>query len=153
MLLLHDQMEQLLCALDIQQLVIANHRLRWLPAVTENVEVLVEEITLSEAERLPIARAAAAILGLAEDSSLASLADAAGEPYRASWRRTRLQLIALQQEIDVITSTSRELTLNGTAAARDVITTLGGAAEPTSYSASGRTETVRPAAHRFNRTA
>lgn len=153
MLLLHDQMEQLVCALDIQQLVLMHSRLRWLPVVTENVAVLVEEIKLSEADRIPIAAAAATSLGLPPTASLADLADAAGEPYRSSWRRTRLQLIAFQQEIEVIGATSRELTQHGTVTAREVITTLGGTAEPTSYSATGRSEPVKPMTHRFNRTA
>ncbi|MFK8025721.1 MAG: flagellar export chaperone FlgN [Ilumatobacter sp.] len=153
MLLLHDQMEQLVCALDIQQLVLANNRLRWLPAVSENVEVLVEEIKISETERVPIARSIAQQLGLSAEASLADLAEAAGEPYRTSWRRTRLQLIAFQQEIEMITATNRDLGQHGAAAASDVINRLGDDLEPTAYSANGQTEPVRPAPHRFNRTA
>lgn len=153
LLLLHDQMEQLVCALDIQQLVIVNNRLRWLPAVTENVEVLVDEIKVSEMERLPVARAAAVSLGADPDATLAELADAAGDPYRSSWRRVRLQLIALHQEIDQITATNRDLGRHGAATAGDVITTLGGHDQPTAYSATGRSESVTPASHRFDRTA
>ncbi len=153
LLLLHDQMEQLVCALDIQQLVLVNNRLRWLPAVTENVEMLVEEIKVSEAERLPIAYAAASTLGAPSNATLAELADTAGEPYRSSWRRTRLQLLALHQEIDQITAANRDLGRQGMAASGDVITTLGGVDEPASYSASGQSEPVRPTSHRFDRTA
>ena len=153
LLLLHEQMEQLVCALDIQQLVLTNNRLRWLPAVTENVEVLVDEIQQSEAERAPIARAAASMLGVSADSSLAELSEAAGEPYRSGWRRTRLQLVSFQQEIELITATNRDLGQHGVAAANDVIAGLGDGPEPTSYSATGRSEPVRPASHRFNRTA
>jgi hypothetical protein len=153
LLLLHDQMEQLVCALDIQQLVLANNRLRWLPAVTENVEILVAEIKVSEAERLPIAQTAAFELGVANDATLAQLADVSDEPYRSSWRRIRTRLVDLQQEIEQIAATSSQLGQQGAAAANDVITTLGGVEEPTSYSATGRTEPVRPTAHRFDRTA
>lgn len=153
LLLLHDQMEQLVCALDIQQLVIANNRLRWLPAVTENVEMLVDEIKLAEAQRLQVSQAAAAALAIAPTATLAELADAVGEPYRSSWRRTRLQLQAFHQEINLITTSSQELSRQGVVAAGEVITTLGTADEPTAYSSTGRTEAVRPATHRFDRTA
>ena len=153
LLLLHDQMEQLVCALDIQQLVLANNRLRWLPAVTENVEVLVDEIKISEMERLPIAREAAAALRLDGDQTLAQLADAVGEPFRTPWRRIRLQLVALHQEIEQITASSAQLGRHGAMATSEVITTLGGADAMPAYSATGRTEPVRPATHRFDRTA
>jgi len=153
LLLLHDQMEQLVCALDIQQLVMVNNRLRWLPAVTENVEMLVEEIKVSEGERLPIAHHAATTLGTSPQATLAELADVAGEPYRSSWRRIRLQLLALHQEIDQITATNRDLGRQGMAAAGAIVTTLGGTEEPRAYSATGTAEPVRPASHRFDRTA
>lgn len=153
LLLLHDQMEQLLCALDIQQLVLANSRLRWLPAVAENVEVLVAEIKLSEAERLPVARSAAAELYLDPEATLAQLADAVDDPHRSSWRRIRTQLVELQQEIEQIVSSSSQLGQQGASAANDVMSTLGGSDESTAYSATGQTELARPTPHRFDRTA
>lgn len=152
LLLLHDQMEQLVCALDIQQLVLVNNRLRWLPAVTENVELLVDEIKISEMDRLAITREAAATLGVDDDQTLAHLADAVGEPFRSPWRRIRLQLVALHQEIEQITASSAQLGRHGAMAASEVITTLGGADSMPSYSATGRTEPVTPASHRFDRT-
>lgn len=153
LVLLHDQMEQLLCALDIQQLVLANGRLRWLPAVTESVEMLVEEIQVSEAERLAVTRMAAAQMGLPHDATLAEMADAAGDPYRNAWRRTRLELLALHQEVEQVTSANRDLGRQGATAANDVITTLGAGDQPTSYEASGRSAPINPASHRFDRTA
>ncbi|MFK7918557.1 MAG: flagellar export chaperone FlgN [Ilumatobacter sp.] len=152
LMLLHDQMEQLVCALDIQQLVLANNRLRWLPAVTENVEVLVDEIKISELDRLAVTREAAASLGVDGDQTLAQLADAAGEPFRAPWRRIRLQLVSLHHEIEQITASSAQLGRHGAMAANEVITTLGGADTMPAYSATGRTEPVNPATHRFDRT-
>ncbi|MEM9746505.1 MAG: flagellar export chaperone FlgN [Actinomycetota bacterium] len=155
LVLLHDQMEQLLCALDIQQLVLANNRLRWLPAVTESVEMLVHEIHLSESERLPVAYEVAASLGVAPEATLAEMADAAGEPYRSTWRRTRLGLLALHREVDQVTAANRELSRHGVLAANEVITTIGGTGEPepAAYSASGQSAPIRQTTHRFDRTA
>jgi hypothetical protein len=78
--LLREQLEQLVCALDIQQLVLTNNRLRWLPMVTEDVEQLVDEIRSSEAERTMLSANIAVELGLPEHATLAELVDAVGEP-------------------------------------------------------------------------
>jgi hypothetical protein len=134
--LLRDQMEQLVCALDIQQLVLANNRLRWLPMVTENVEHLVDDIRLSEAERVVVSRRIARELGLSEDASLNELASAAGEPYAMAWKQHRLHLISLQAEVEEISSMSRDLGRRGLNATREVMTSIGGE-RTTTYDPSG----------------
>ena len=151
--LLQEQMEQLVCALDIQGLVMANNRLRWLPAVTENVELLVDDIRASEAERLPHAHRAARLLGLGEGATLAEMADAAGEPYRSAWRRHRLNLVSLNEEIDQITASNRELGRRGAAAAAEILAAVGAGASLDTYDPSGGTEQLAPASRRFDRTA
>ena len=79
--LLREQMEQLVCALDIQQLVLANDRLRWLPMVTENVEHLVDDIRESEAQRADVSKRVARLLGLDEQATLNDLVRTVDEPY------------------------------------------------------------------------
>ncbi len=151
--LLQEQMEQLVCALDIQGLVMANNRLRWLPSVTENVELLVEDIQASEAERLPHARRAAQSLGLGESATLADMADAAGEPYRSAWRRHRIKLVTLNEEIDQITASNRELGRRGVAAVQEILVSAGADAPIDTYDPSGGTQQLAPASRRFDRTA
>ncbi|WP_420452478.1 flagellar export chaperone FlgN [Ilumatobacter sp.] len=151
--LLQEQMEQLVCALDIQGLVMAHDRLRWLPTVTENVELLVDDIRTSEAERVPHTTRAARKLGLDERATLAEMAEAAGEPYRTAWRRHRLNLVALNEEIDQITASNRELGRRGAAAAQEILAAVGAPAPIDTYDPSGSTEQLAPASRRFDRTA
>jgi FlgN protein len=150
--LLREQLEQLVGALDIQQLVLANNRLRWLPMVSENVETLVSDIRTSEAERVLLSRRVARSLGLGDDATLVELADAVGDPSAAVWRRHRLHLIALHAEIDDIASSNRELGTRWAAATQEVLISLGGDAVDT-YDPSGGTQPLTPTSPRFDRTA
>ena len=150
--LLREQLEQLVCALDIQQLVLANNRLRWLPMVSENVEALVGDIRTSEAERVVLSRRVARTLGLDDNATLVEMAEAAGEPNAAVWRRHRLHLISLHAEIDDIASSNRELGNRWAAATQEVLVSLGGDAVDT-YDPNGGTQPLTPASRRFDRTA
>lgn len=148
--LLREQLEHLVCALDIQQLVLTNHRLRWLPMVTENVEHLVDDIRRSDEERVALSRRVARSLGLADEASLADLASSAAEPHASTWRRHRLQLIALHAEIDELSSANQEIGLRTAASTRDLLASLDGGGVET-YDPTGGTQTLTPAAHVFDR--
>lgn len=146
--LLRQQLEQLLCALDIQQLVLANDRLRWLPMVSENVEQLVDDIRQSEAERVAVSRRLTVTLGLPDDATLGELADAAGEPYTQMWRQHRLHLLALHAEIDGITQANFDLSRRGAATTREIVGTLTGnesqTYEPQAYGPPAQAAARRP---------
>jgi hypothetical protein len=150
--LLREQLEQLVCALDIQQLVLSNNRLRWLRIVSENVERLVNEIRSSEAERVALSRSVARSFGLADDATLLELTHATGEPNAAIWRRHRVHLISLHAEIDSIASSNRELGSQWAAATNDALVSLGGDAADT-YDPSGGPDPLTPTSRRFDRTA
>jgi hypothetical protein len=145
--LLRQQLEQLLCALDIQQLVLANDRLRWLPMVSENVEQLVDDVRQSEAERLAVSRRLTGTLGLPEDATLAELADAAGEPYTQMWRQHRLHMLALHAEIDGITQSNFDLSRRGAATTREIVGALTGN-ESQTYDAQAYGPTAQASARR-----
>ncbi len=150
--LLREQLEHLVCALDIQQLVLSNNRLRWLPMVTENVEHLVEDIRASDVERIALSRRVARTLNLADDAPLAELAAAANEPHASAWRRHRLQLIALHAEIDELATANSEIGLRGAATTKELLAALEGGGVET-YDPSGGTQTLTPASRMFDRTA
>jgi hypothetical protein len=150
--LLREQLEQLVCALDIQQLVLTNNRLRWLPLVTEDVEQLVDEIRASETERTTLSARVATELGLPEHASLAELAEAIGEPHTSVWRRHRLSLLALRAEIESISSANRSVGLRGIAANREALVALGGDALDT-YDPRGATAPLTTMSSNFDRTA
>lgn len=150
--LLREQLEHLVCALDIQQLVLSNNRLRWLPMVSENVEHLVDDIRASDAERVELSRRAARLLGLHDDASLAELAGAADEPFATTWRRHRLQLIALHAEIDELAAANNEIGRRGAAATKEMLSSLDGGGIDT-YDPNGSTQPLTPASSVFDRTA
>lgn len=150
--LLREQMEQLVCALDIQQLVLTNDRLRWLPMVSENVDHIVDDITAAEAERILVSRRVASSLGLSDDASLSQLIDNVGEPYSSVWRQCRLHLVALQVEANELTHENHELTRRGLNAAADMLRTLSGDLHDT-YDPSGGTARLSLSSARFDRTA
>jgi FlgN protein len=151
--LLREQMEQLVCALDIQQLVLANDRLRWLPMVTENVEHLVDDIRESEAQRADVSKRVARQLGLDEHATLSDLARTVEEPYAGVWRQHRLHLLGLQAEVEDITNTNRELGRRGMQFTRDAVTALTGDSHDTTYDPRGVTRPLTTASRRFDRTA
>ena len=150
--LLRNQMEQLACALEIQQLVLANNRLRWLPMVSENVEQIVADIREAEADRSAATHRVARSLGLPTEASLLELAQAAGEPHGPLWQQTRLHLISLQAEIDQFSSENHELTRRGLASTNMVIGHLAGERHDT-YDPEGASARLAPAGSRFDRTA
>ncbi len=150
--LLREQLEQLVCALDIQQLVLANNRLRWLPMVSQNVEQLVDDITASEAERVGVSAQVARTLGLPDDAPLVDLAGAASEPHASAWRKHRLQLIALHGEIDELSHANNEIGRRGVAATHEILSTLDGDGGVNTYDPSGGTQTLTPASRVFDRT-
>lgn len=150
--LLRDQMEQLVCALDIQQLVLANQRLRWLPMVSENVESIVDDIRATEVERIATSRRVAMTAGVDRDASLAELVQAVGEPHASLWRRCRHQLISLHAEVETFSEANRILTRNGLASTGQVLRGISGDGELDTYDPHGATERMIPAASRFDRT-
>ena len=152
--LLREQMEQVVCALEIQQLVLLNQRLRWLPMVSENVEHIIDDIRRTEAERISVSRRVSRQLGLHDDASLSDLIRAVDEPYAASWRSTRLQLVGLHAEMSELSSENRELTRRGMNATNDVLRTLGGDLEEShgTYDPSGASGRLASPTQRFDQT-
>lgn len=150
--LLRNQMEQLACALEIQQLVLANNRLRWLPMVSENIEQIVADIRESDDDRVLITTRVAQSLHLPDDASLLELAHAVGEPHGPLWQQTRLHLVSLQAEVDQFSSENRELTRRGLSSTNMVIGHLAGERHDT-YDPEGSTARLAPSGTRFDRTA
>ncbi len=148
---LRELMSQLLCALEVQQLVLTNQRLRWLPMISANVEKVVDEIRHAEAERILVSQRVARSYRLRDDASLAELAHVAEEPHAEIWRQSRLHLLAIQSEIDAFAQENQELNRRGMGSTVSVIRHLHGESSET-YDPHGATERLAPATSRFDRT-
>lgn len=150
--LLREQMEQFVCALDIQQLVLTNDRLRWLPLVTENVQHLADDIAETEQRRLELSRRIARRIGLDEHATLLELARAVEEPYAGIWKQHRLNLLGLRAEADEITAASREFGRRKLAITRETLGAMTGETLDT-YDPRGVPRPLAATARRFDRTA
>lgn len=153
--LLREQMEQLVCALEIQQLVLLNNRVRWLPMVSVNVEHIIDDIRRSEADRIAISRRVCRSYGLHDDASLSELVHVAEEPYSNAWRQSRLQLLGLQSELDELSRENRELTRRGRAAVNDLLRAIAGDIHEShdTYEPDGTTVRLAEPTSQFDRTA
>src|SRR5205807_7691582 len=74
-------LELLLFKLEEEQLVLAAGRTRWLAHATREVEVVLEQIRLTEVLRAVEVAAVGPALGLGTEPSLGQIADAADEPW------------------------------------------------------------------------
>lgn len=153
--LLREQMEQLVCALEIQQLILLHNRVRWLPMVSENVEHIVDDIRRSEADRIAASRRVCRLYGLHDDSSLSELVRVADEPHATAWRQSRLQLLGLQTELDELARENRELTRRGATAAGDLLRAITGDVHEAhdTYDPNGSTVRLAGPTSQFDRTA
>ena len=118
-------LELLLFKLDEEQLVLAAGRTRWLPRATREVEMVLEEIRLTELERAVEVSRLALDLGLPADASLRQLADAAPQPWQGMLVEHRQAFLVLTDEITALVQTNRELLNRGQKAVRDVLASIG----------------------------
>lgn len=144
-------MSQLLFALEMQQLILTNDRLRWLPNITETVENVVDLIRVTEAERIVVSQRVARAAGLREDAGLAELAQVAPEPYGEIWRQSRLHLLAIQAEIDEFSRENQALNRRGMGSTASIIRHLDGEGTET-YDPQGASARLAPTTSRFDRT-
>jgi hypothetical protein len=148
---LREMMSQLLFALEMQQLILSNDRMRWLPMITETIENVVDQIRQAEAERIVISQRVARAHGLRDDASLADLAQVAPEPYGEIWRQSRLHLLAIQAEIDEFSKENQTLNRRGMGATSTVVRHLEGETT-TTYDPHGAAARLSPSTSRFDRT-
>ena len=130
-----ELLEALQYRLEVEQLVMATGQTRWLASAARDVELAVEELREMEILRAVAADEAAANAGLDPNPSLASLVDAADEPWRSILADHREAFAAMSDEIERIAATTRVLIANGLRAAHETL--LGTAAAGQLYTAAG----------------
>lgn len=141
-----ELLETMLYKLEIEQLVLAGGRTRWLATAAREVEAVVEQLRETELLRAVAADEAAASIGLSANPSLRALADAVDEPWHSILMDHRQAFINYTQEILEIATTNRELLASGEQSARE--TFLGMSDQPDSYAEDGRA-VVDSARHRL----
>ena len=118
-------LELLVFKLEEEQLVLAAGRSRWLVHATREVENVLAEIKRNELERAVLVADAGRELGLSGSPTLRELAGLTTTPWDGIFTEHRRALLALAQEIEVITRSNRELLQRGHQAAREAIAAIG----------------------------
>lgn len=139
-----ELLEELLFHLEVEQLVLASGRTRWLLRSAKDVEAVLGDMRQTEVLRSVAADEAASTHGLRPNSSVHDLIDIAPEPWRSILEDHREALMTMTREIIALADSNRDLITSGYRSARETLLTLGGTT--TSYSADGAavTETDVP---------
>ena len=132
-----ELLEALQYRLEVEQLVMAGGQTRWLANAARDVELAVEELREMELLRAVAADEAAAAAGLGPNPSLASLVDAADEPWRSILADHRDAFAVMSEEIERVAATNRVLIAHGLRAAHESL--LGAGDEGRIYTAAGAT--------------
>ncbi|MFC5728530.1 MULTISPECIES: flagellar export chaperone FlgN [Nocardioides] len=125
-----ELLETLSYKLEVERLVLARGRVRWLVNATREVEQLRGSMRATEVLRAVAADEAAAELGLMPNPSLTALAEACSEPWRGILLDHRDALTALAREIAATSEDARDLlAAAGYGSARPTLVAVGGGRE------------------------
>jgi hypothetical protein len=141
-----ELLEELHYRLEVEQLVLASGRSRWLAHAARDIDALLTTIRETEVLRAVAADEAAAAAGMASNPSLAALADAAVEPWSTILTEHREAFVAATAEITTLADSNRHLISAGYRSARETLLTLGESTD--GYAADG-TATAEPLRNRL----
>jgi hypothetical protein len=130
-----ELLEMLLYKLEVEQLVLASGRTRWLASAAREIETVLEHIREAELVRAVAADAAAAELGLEPNPSLLQLAEACPEPWDSILRDHRESFSSVAAQISNLAESNRELLTSGYQAAQETLAAMSDG--PGTYSAEG----------------
>lgn len=130
-----ELLELLSFRLEVERLVLASGRTRWLVSATREVEDVLATIRQTELARAVAADEAAAELGLAPNPSLTLLADAAPDPWRGILGEHREAFLSAAREIADLAEANKGLLTAGYRSARETLMSIGGGTE--GYAADG----------------
>ena len=137
-----DMLELLLFKLEEEQLVLAAGRTRWVAHATREVELVLEQIRLTEVLRAAEVAVVGAALGIGTEPSLGQIADAADEPWSDLFHQHRKTFRALTAEITALADANRELLTAGQRAVQETMLVVSGSAQ--TYGRRGETVAATP---------
>ena len=119
-----ELLETLLYKLEVEQLVMATGRTRWLLRAAKEVESVLETIRETEVLRAVAADEAAERVGLAPNPSLHALIEAVAEPWASILTDHRDAFTSITSDVTAMAETNRELVTAGIRSARETLLTL-----------------------------
>jgi hypothetical protein len=136
-----ELLETLLFKLEVEQLVLATGRTRWLAPAAREIEEVLDAVRETELLRSLAADAVALELGLNPNPSLLDIAEACDEPWRSIWLDHRETFTAVSAEITEMAANNRELLTSGYQAAKATLLSLSD--QPGTYAADGTAVSAR----------
>ncbi|MEP9362241.1 flagellar export chaperone FlgN [Nocardioides sp. CN2-186] len=130
-----ELLEALLYRLELEELVMATGRTRWLANAARDVDAAAAAMREFEILRAVAADEAAVAVGLETNASLAELIAVADEPWRTILVEHRDGFIALTDEIARVAQTNRAMIVAGLRATQDTLLGVGQGAA--TYTAAG----------------
>jgi FlgN protein len=122
---MRELLEQLVYKLEVQGLLLAASRARWVPYVTAEIEAILEAIAEVENSRAAATVRVARQTGQSQHSSLAELIDHVPAPWAGLLAQHRLHLLSLQAEIEEISRANHEMAKRSLMRSREIIASLG----------------------------
>jgi hypothetical protein len=107
------RVEMLLYRLEVQQMVLASGRSRWIDQSARDVEDAIDDLRAEEILRAAHVAAVAPTLGVDADASLSMLADATGEPWNQILRDHQATFLSLIGTIESVSRDNRDLLSRG----------------------------------------
>jgi hypothetical protein len=133
-----ELLDVLLFKLEEEQLLLASGRMRWLSRATREVELVLEQIRLTEITRAMEVEALAGELGLGPNPSLAALCEKAPDPWGALFAAHREAFLAATKEITALAESNREIVSSSFHATREALLSFGDVDAVEGYNARGR---------------
>lgn len=119
-----ELLETLLYKLEVEQLVMATGRTRWLLHAAKEVESVLETIRETELLRAVAADEVAHRVGLGPNPSLRALIEASAEPWASILADHRDTFTKISADITAMAETNRELITAGIRSARETLLSL-----------------------------
>ncbi|GAA3871473.1 hypothetical protein GCM10022243_40950 [Saccharothrix violaceirubra] len=134
-----ELLSMLLYKLQVESLVLASGRTRWLGTATHEVERVLARVREADVLRAVLVDTLVDELGLAPGASLAEIAEHVGEPWRDVFTEHRTALLAISAEISGAVRENRDRLTVGARAVRDALDAVGGDGSGPLYQANGST--------------
>lgn len=119
-----ELLESLLYKLEVEQLVMATGRTRWLLRAAQDVERLIEVLKETELLRAVASDEVAESLGIEPSASLQALIDVVDEPWHTILVDHRDAFLRITADLTVTAQANRELITAGIRSARETLLNL-----------------------------
>ncbi len=122
---MRELLEQMVYKLEMQGLLLASGRTRWLPFLNAEIESVMEAVNAVDAARSQASARLARQYGLASTVTMTELLTYVEHPWGQLLAQHRLHLLSLQSEIEDVSHANQELARRGLMRSREIIASLG----------------------------